>query len=140
MKLHWIILVFLGLLATAAIVGAQPRGAEIDQQPAKAGKRDAVKIKGKIENLYPGRSAKIKLRLHNRTDRPLRVKKIRAKVGSAGPGCSAKNLKTKSKKLNRRIPPRATRKAKLPISMSANAADACQGAKFPLRYRAKVKR
>jgi hypothetical protein len=125
-------------LAAAAIVSAQPSSPKFAPERAKA--KPAVSIRGHVGGLFPGATKPLRLKLRNRTARPVVIKSVLAKVRRAAPGCSKRNLVVKKKRLRRRIRGGAGGRAKLKVSMVADAADACQGAKFKLRYKAKVKR
>jgi hypothetical protein len=124
------------LAAGAGLVVAQPR----EDAPARAADKPAIAITGKVEGLYPGASKRIRLKLNNRSRRTLVIKSVRARVKSPGGGCSARSLQAKRKRVRIRVPGRKSRKLRYPIKMRATAVDACQGERFPLRYRARVQR
>ena len=124
------------LAAGAGLVAAQPR----EDAPARAAAKPAIAITGKVEGLYPGASKRIRLKLNNRSRRTLVIKSVRAHVTSPGGGCSARSLQAKRKRVRIRVPGRKSRKLRYPIRMRATAVDACQGKRYPLRYRARVQR
>jgi hypothetical protein len=133
-----IILATLALLAGGAgWVAALPR--EGGPQPRAAGK-PAIKIRGSVNGLYPGASKRLLLRLHNRSRRDLIVTSIRARVADASRRCPARNLKVRTKRVHRRVPGRATRRVGYRVGMIVHARKSCQDARFPLRYRAEVRR
>lgn len=122
------------LAATAVAVAATPSRPQ--PQPAP---RPAIAIEGKLTGLYPGASKRVRLRLRNRSRRARTVTAVRARALDAGPDCLAANLRTGKRRVRLRIPPRSQRRLGYRIAMVANAADGCQGARFPIRYRARVR-
>jgi hypothetical protein len=90
-------------------------------------------IRGHIVGLYPGRQARLRLKITNRNSFTIRVTSIRVKVGGA-PGCAASNLGVTGFQGSLRVFPMRTRRLRRPISMSASAPDACMGARFRLTY------
>ncbi len=127
------------VLAAATYVSAQPSHGPGSDRPTAARKAPALKITGHVNGLYPGRAKRIRLRIKNRSNSPLVVRSIKAKVKKKPrAGCKKKNLRLKRRRMRTRVPARRTRRTRLNVKMITDAADACQGAKFKLRYRAKV--
>jgi len=132
----------LPLIATLALLvgGVSLVAAEPPQlHPAKAAERPVIKVRGHVKGLYPGSVKRVRLKLRNRSRRPRVVTRIRARVKSPGGGCSARSLKVRPKKVRRRVPARGGARVRYRIRMVADAANACQGKRFRLRYRARVK-
>ena len=127
----------LGLLAGAvaayAALGVGDSAAKRDRH------RPAVRIRGDVDGLYPGASTVLYARVRNRSHRPIRVLRVKTRVGSPSAACDRIALHAK------RIRPRVVigahhrRRLRIPVRLRASAPDACQGAAFPLRYRARVK-
>ena len=139
---RWTFVALIAALAATTFVSAHPPTPQERTDRSKAAKTSrALSIRGHVEGLYPGRAKTIHLRMRNRTSRPLVVRSVSAEAGRAAPGCSERNLKVRRKKgLHRHLAARTTRNFGLKVSMVPNAADACQGAKFKLSYRAKARR
>jgi hypothetical protein len=98
-----------------------------------------LQVTGNVEGLYPGRQMWIELRVRNRYSHSITVRSIRVRVGDASPACLGSNLKTSRRHLKRVIPPHSKRRVRLRIEMAPNAANACQGATFPLKFRARAR-
>lgn len=140
MRIHRAAGVALALLAATAVAvaaGPGPRSDAGAQRAAKAHR--AIAISGNVAGLYPGAVKSIRLRIRNRSPRARTVTSVRGRVIDAGPGCSARNLKTKRKRVRIRIPGRSLHRIKYRIRMIRDAADACRRARFPIRYRARVR-
>ncbi len=127
----------------AAAVGAYAAlGGPSRASPARAGSdgRAPVRVTGHVTGLVPGASAHLRGRVRNRTGDPLRVVWVKARVRSASPACDRVNVRTKRIRPRYVVAAHATRRLRIPVRMKAWAPDACQGALFPLRYRARVAR
>ncbi len=127
----------LGLLAGA--VAAYAELGVGDPAAKRAGHRPAVRIRGHVDGLYPGVKTVLHAKARNRSHRPLRLLRVKTRVGSPSAACDRVSLRAK------RIRPRVVigahhrRRLRIPVRLRASAPDACQGAAFPLRYRARVK-
>lgn len=124
------------LALTAVAVAAAPSR---PQPPAAAPSRPAISITGDVSGLYPGAAKRVRLRARNRSHRARTVTAVRARALDAGPGCPAANLRTRVRRVRLRIPPGSQRRLGYRIAMVPNAADGCQDARFPIRYRARVR-
>jgi hypothetical protein len=104
---------------------------------------------GGVRGLYPGGHGPVWVRVRNPFDDRVRVRWIRTRVKDAGSSCSRDNLVARRSRGLRqlrggawrhvRVPPHQARRVRVRIRMRRGAFDACQGARFPLRYRVKVK-
>jgi hypothetical protein len=121
--------------AGAGLVAARPQGSV----PA-ASDRSAITISGHAAGLYPGAAKRFRLRLHNRTHRDLIVTRIRAHVLDPGGRCAPSALRTGPRRIRRHLPARSSVGLRYRIRMAPDAANVCQGKRFPLRYRARVRR
>lgn len=92
-------------------------------------------LSGSVRGLFPGRTAWLPVRVRNPFPFPLVVTLIHARVKSAGPGCSARNLQVEPIRGEWLIDPGATTRLHLKAGMSKTAPDTCQGLEFPLRFR-----
>jgi hypothetical protein len=136
-------LVLAFLLATAGLGYASMRdgdGIAASRATVAASRGDApLRIRGSVEGLYPGLRAQLRLRIRNRSSRRLTVHSIDVRAGDAGPDCLRQNLLTHKRRLRLPIEPHTRRRARLGIIMAADAGDACQGATFPLEFRARAR-
>ena len=139
MKRIWILISCIALLAAATFVSAQPREPEGETQGRRRSAWPRSRSGGR------SRTSTRALGGHRtRTSQPVAAGAGRQVGQGQGPQRGSRLLEEEphhpSKQLTRRIPARSVRRVRLRITMSADAADACQGAKFPLRYRARVRR
>lgn len=126
----------IGLAVAIAWGASRPPGPVTEA----AKRRPAISITGRVENIYPGIRARIPLTLRNRSRRTLIVKSVRARPGNPPASCPGSNLLTRRKRVGQKVPPRQRRRVDYPVVLSTTAPDACQDARFPLRYRARVVR
>ena len=139
LKLSVVVLVALATLAQAAQFAQHPpltHGDGLDGAAAKSA-TPGFKVSGHISGLYPGRQAKLVVRVHNPNGFAISVRSLKASVKSV-PGCSGKNIKIKKFKGKRRVAARKTGKIKLTLTMKPKAPDGCQAAKLPLVYHGKA--
>jgi hypothetical protein len=128
-----VVVLVLVLAATGSARMSGPR----DRHAAPA---RALKITGSVRGLYPGARARLRLSLRNLRGYPIRVVALNVRVGNAGKGCKRRQLRIS--RLRRRPVVRAhrTRRIVLTATMLRSAPNACKGAVFPLRYRARGRR
>lgn len=136
-----VILIAVSLLA-AAIASGELRTDSEAETAATSGAtppRSPLTARGHVTGLYPGARAAIKVRIRNRSRRALTLTSLRTRPLDAGAGCLARNLRVATVRRKVVIRPRGRRSLRVPVAMSANAADACQGARFPLRFRLRAR-
>jgi hypothetical protein len=135
-------------LAATLMLGAIAYGALQHRGEGRA-KGSAVTASGHVTGLYPGRHHPVWVQVHNPFARDARVRWVRTRVFNASPACPARSIAPRrSRGLQQlasgrwrhvRIPPVATRRARVRLMMRASAPDGCQGARFPLRFEVKLK-
>ena len=127
------VLLGIATFAYASIVGTP-------EYPQAAKKSKGIRITGSVEGLNPGVPATLSAKVKNNSGRTVKVKSLRVTVGDAGPACP-RNLLTvqKAKTKKKALKPRKTHTMPMTITLSAGVPDACQGAKFPLQFKAKAK-
>jgi hypothetical protein len=101
---------------------------------------NAVRLGGHATGLYPGGTRPLRVRLENPAPWPVSVQSVQVLADDASRRCGAENVSVGSYRGDLRIPARRRRFVLLRISMRRGAASACQGATFPLSYRARVSR
>jgi hypothetical protein len=132
-------------LASAALAFGALGGDRHDRAPARvraagAG-ASALTISGYVRGLYPGARRGMRVEVRNRSARWARLRAVGAEVGSGRSGCSPDHLSTLPRSLGHpRIGPHETRRIRIRVRMWKGAPDACQGARFPLRFRVRVGR
>jgi hypothetical protein len=114
-------------------------GGQPDRSRAQEHRGAKVKIHGHVRSLYPGARKRMRVTVRNRHSRPVRLRQLRTRVLDAGPGCSRGYLKVRRFKRRRYIPPHARVRVRVRARLTLSAPDACQGARWPLRFRAGVR-
>ena len=99
-------------------------------EPARS---PGFRITGSAEGLLPGMPGRLNVTVRNPYRWPIRVTAIRVSVRDAGE-CPAGNLRPALLRRALVVPARATRRVALPISLAADAPNACQGARFRLVF------
>jgi hypothetical protein len=100
----------------------------------------SLRLGGHATGLYPGSAQRLRVHVYNPSRRAVTVHSIQVLVEDASRRCSARNVSVGSYGGALRVPPHQRRFVLLRISMRADAASACQSAKFPLAYRAGTSR
>ena len=86
--------------------------------------------------LYPNAAVDVPVTVHNPQTFPIDVETASAAVGDAGPGCPASNVEVTAFAGTVRVPAGGTAVVPLHFHMLPTAPDSCQGATFPLTFRA----
>ncbi len=129
--------VLTGLVAVAAANGVL--GSKKPSQPPLLERQSPkIQVKGKVKGLYPGSTRTMKVKVANRSRQKVRLVSIRARRQAASAACSKKNVKAKRFKGRTRLPARSKVKVPLIVRMKPTAPDACQGALFPITFRARL--
>lgn len=93
-----------------------------------------VRLGGFAAGLYPGGAKALWVHVDNWSRHPRIVRSVWAVAGNARSRCLARNIKIGTRRGRFRIPPGGRRWVALKIAMRPSAANACQGAVFPLRF------
>ena len=127
------------LVSAAAAIGAlaprQPAAERTQAHQPKPGR--SFRISGFVEDLHPGASAPLRLKLQNPHRFKIVVRKLKVGVGDAAGGCSASNVTIP--RFKGRLHLAHSKLLTLPVAMSPAAPSSCQNAIFPLTYRGKAK-
>jgi hypothetical protein len=97
-------------------------------------------LSGHVKNLYPGARKRIRVRVENRFDHPVRLRFLRGKARATSRRCSRHNLTIGHSRRHPWIPSHGSRPVRFRIGMRARAPNACQGVSFPLHFTAKAGR
>jgi hypothetical protein len=125
--------VAIGLVLVLAAPGAVRR---TGPAAANAPVRPPLRVSGSVRGLYPGAHLRLRLTVRNGRGFPIRVVSLKVRVGNASRSCRRRQLRVG--RLRRPLVVRAhrSRRTALPVTMLRSAPDACQGAVFPLKFRA----
>jgi hypothetical protein len=124
------------VLALAATGSARMSG-ESGRRVAPA---RALKITGGVRGLYPGARVRLPLKVRNLRGYPIRVVALNVKVGNASKGCRRRQLRISRLRRRPVVPAHRRRRIVLQATMLRSAPDACKGAVFPLRFKARGRR
>ena len=132
--------VVLAASATAlATMPAEERHPEREKAATHFERGGVLHAGGRVKRLYPGAAKALRVRVRNASRRTVWLRSIKTRVGSAGPGCSRAHLKIRRKqRAHLRIRPYSRRIVQLRVLMRRSAPDACQGARWPLRFRVRA--
>lgn len=99
-------------------------------------------VKGRAKGLWPGERKVLRLRINNPNASAIRVLSLSVRTKKSDkPGCSARWIKTgETKRLSVKVPPRSRGVALYPVSLRKKAPNACQGARWPLRFTGTARR
>ena len=127
--------VLLILLVGAALTSAAavPRPAPPSTPSPNA---RTVVVHGRVRGLFPGARKQMRVVLRNTTPETVRLTGITAVVANASPTCRARNVSVRGFVGSRTIPALASIRVPLRSRMRPKAPNACQGARFPVRFTA----
>ena len=117
---------------TGVIVAERPDGAAVERAMPE------IKVHGKVKGLYPGGRKKMKVGVHNGLPQRVKLVSIRARVKDAAPTCTRQNISVKRFRGQKPIPARGRTGVRVLVTMAPAAPDACQGARFPIKFNARV--
>jgi hypothetical protein len=132
----------LAVAVAALLAGAVLAYAEISTRsgPDPAGVSKRIHLRGQVKGLYPGESKTLRVRIKNESGIPLIARRMDTRVRAAGPGCNPSNLAVGKLRRHRLIPPHRQRRVAVQVAMLPKAPEACQAAKFPLRFNARFRK
>jgi hypothetical protein len=100
-----------------------------------------LRVAGHARGLYPGRTAHVRLEVRNGFPFAVEVSSIRARARNAAPHCPGYTVVIRPHRpLRTALPAHRRRRLHMRIRMRRSARDACQGARFPLRFRVRATR
>jgi hypothetical protein len=76
----------------------------------------------------------LSIRIRNTGSVAVTLTRIRTRVRDASAACGASNLRVRRFQGHRWIPARGLARVRVQVRMSPDAADACQGVRFPLTF------
>lgn len=133
-KLAAVALVTLTTLGQAAQFARRPHPPWGDgRETATASVTPGFQITGHVTRLYPGKHAKLVVRIRNPNGFAISVRRVRVTVGSP-PGCSGRNLVIRRFLGRRRVLGHHTVRLRLKAWMRPRSPDPCQGDRFRLVF------
>jgi len=144
MRTRVIQLALVAALMAAAVAYAAERGpfgsGSVDRSQARGLAHSTVKARGDVVGLYPGADRRMRVSVRNRDSRPARLRRFRTRVGNANPVCTDGYLRVRQlKRPQRRIGPHRSILIRVRVRVRPSAPDACQGARWPLRFRGSLR-
>ncbi len=127
-----------GAVAVAAETGLivterSPGGPSVVERPTPQ-----IQVRGKVKGLYPGAQKRMKVGVRNRLPQRVRLVSVRARVHNASSQCVRQNLSVKRFRGHKPIRAHRRTRVRVRVTMSPIAPDACQGARFPIEFKARV--
>jgi hypothetical protein len=100
------------------------------------------KVRGSVRGLYPGKRKPLTLKVQNPQRYPIKVKTLTVKVGRSNkPGCKPRWIRPKRRvRISLLVPARAKAFVSYPLRMLKRAPNACQGARWKLKFRGEAVR
>jgi hypothetical protein len=127
-----------GTVAYATLQGDGSREPARAASAAKHGR--LLKTSGRLAGLYPGAERNLPVRVHNLHRHAVRLRWVKARIGDASPSCSRQNLEVDTARpTGIRMRPRSKRVLRMKVRMLTSTPEACQGARWPLRFEAKAR-
>jgi hypothetical protein len=131
-------LAVVGFLSTGGFGGSRSSSAQIIGVTSTAAEQQARQhflISGFVTGLYPGQTKPLVLKVRNPFSSPLTVTEIRIKVTQTNhAGCPATDLTATNFSGALLVPPGGQATTTVSVTMSGDAANACQGARFRMKY------
>jgi hypothetical protein len=121
-----------GVLGLLALLAAVPASGDVRRGPV------GFRLSGSVDGLYPGARRSLKVTVRNPFARTMRLVALRADVRRANGACSAANVEVQPFRGRLRIPGRRRRIVRLLVMMAPTAAEQCQRARFPIRFRGRA--
>lgn len=126
----WGALTLVLLLSAVVANGAMAPAGDAGPDPAQR----TFRVRGSISGLVAGHTSPMRVRIRNRDDVPILVRRVGAVVTSPRPSCPAGSLLVSTWRGERRIPPKARRRVVLMVKLRAGAPSECYGMGFTLHY------
>jgi hypothetical protein len=129
---------FVASVLVLALAGAAFAGLTKGGQGRTSSHKSGLKVSGRVEGLYPGAVQPLPVRVRSRYPYPIRIRQVHAKVSDANFGCPKEKLSVTSWRGRVKVRPGRSRLIPLQVLLSPTALDPCQGATFPLKFKARA--
>ena len=123
--------------SSALVIGALVAGGAVARSSDPRPQLRGFTVTGSVSGVLPGGRVWLPATIRNPYRRRLVVSSVTVAVGRARSACSASNLDVRPFRGRVVVPPRRSRIVRVLVRMPLTAAPECNGAKFPLRFRAK---
>lgn len=98
-----------------------------------------VRVSGHVARLYPGATMRLPTTVRNTTAEALRLIWVKTLDWGASDVCRGRYIRAKRVRPRVLIKPGHPERIRIPVRLKAEAPDACEGARFPLEFRTRVK-
>ena len=105
----------------------------------KKSKKKPLKISGHADHLVPGVTTIYEVKIRNNLKHRVKMRSVKAKVGDASAVCPRSLVRAKKVRTTKALRARRTRRVQMEVTLLPEAPDVCQGAKFPVRYKARFR-
>ncbi len=134
------VLAVLAVTGVAAFAYTRINDDDVQQaQHVPQQKKKPLKVKGKVEGLIPGETAPFTVTVRNNLKHRIKLRSVKAKVADASPACPGTLLSVPKVKTGKALRARKTRRVRMQATLAREATNACQNAKFPVRYRVRFR-
>jgi hypothetical protein len=120
------------LLTLVGVLAAVPASGGGQRSPVR------FRVSGSVAGLYPGARRFMNVKIQNPYRRSMRVVSVSAQVGRGKRFCTGANVHVRPFRVGVLIPRRRSRIVRLLVAMPRTAAPECDGARFPLVFRARA--
>lgn len=136
---RWVIaVVLLALLLSPAamqMITTRDMALRGARRPAASAKPKFV-VRGRVKGLYPGARKPLTLKITNPQPYPVKVKELKVEVRKSNKrGCKRNSVKPRRRvRVSLLVPARARARVSYPVRMPKRAPNACQGARWKLKF------
>jgi hypothetical protein len=95
-----------------------------------------MRLSGRVQGLFPGASKQMRVIVRNPTRAVIVLMRVRARAQDV-PGCPGAHVRIHPFRGNRPVPPGGRIVIRMWVRLSPTAPDTCQGARLPVRFRAR---
>jgi hypothetical protein len=124
------------LLAVVVVAAGASTLWHRDEAAGTAMVRHRMRLSGRVQGLFPGASKRMRVIVRNPTRVRIVLMRVRARAQDVV-GCPGSHVRIRPFRGKRPVPPRGRIVIRMRVRLSPTAPDACQGARWPVRFRAR---
>lgn len=124
------------LLAVVVLVASAPALWHREEAGGTAAVPYRLALSGRVRGLFPGALKRMRVIVRNPTRARIVLMRVRARALDV-PGCSGSYVRIRPFRGERPVPSRGRVVIRMRVRLSPTAPDACQGARLPVRFRAR---